>query len=277
MCICTKDQTQQNQTVHNLGTPERTWVVSAIHSDADKLIKLHDTIFEHITPNDRILYTGNYSGYGPGAPEVIDELLMFRRLILAQPGFRPSDIIYLRGAQEEMLQKLFQLPFATNPTDIFLWMLSNGLSNTLYAYGLSPHEGMEACKSGVMGLTKWVNKLRGNMRKKAGHEIFSTQYKRAAHTDTSGEYPMLFVNTGIDVRKDLDDQGDNFWWANEQFENMNVAYDPFKKVVRGYDPSHRGTYLNCVSATIDGGCGFGGSLTCAGFDQSGEIVNLFDV
>lgn len=251
--------------------------MSAIHSDADKLIQLHDVIYDQIQPGDRLIYTGNYTGYGSQAPDVIDELLTFRRMLLAKTGMKPTDIIYLRGAQEEMLQKLQQLPFSTSPQDIFLWMLGNGLNNTLYAYGFNPHDGLEACRSGATGLTRWLGKLRDAMRARPGHEIFSTQFKRAAFTDKNALYPMLFVNTGIDIRKGLEDQGDNFWWAHEQFDTINMAYKPFEKVIRGYDPSHRGVHMNCVTATIDGGCGFGGKLVCAGFEADGKVNAVFEV
>ena len=67
----------------------------------------------------------------------------------------------------------------------------------------------------------------------------------------------------------IEEQGDSFWWAGRDFDRIESPYAPFAKIVRGYDPEHRGIRMNNVTATIDGGCGFGGSLVCSVFDQNG--------
>ncbi len=260
-----------------MGSPNKIWAISAIHSDAEKLTSLHNHILNKIKPGDRIVYMGNYTGYGTDATQVVDELLTFRRLVLSLPGMMPKDFVYLRGAQDEMWQKLLQLQFAPDAQNVFLWMLGNGLSNTLYSYGLSPHEGIDACKRGVMGITKWTCEVRKAIRKHAGHEIFNMQLTRAAHTAKDANYPMLFVHSGLDNTKTLEAQDDCLWWASAEFENINVAYKPFEKVVRGFDPAHGGVHLNCVTATIDGGCGFGGALVCAGFGADGTVDELIEV
>ena len=87
---------------------------------------------------------------------------------------------------------------------------------------------------------------------------------------------MLFVHAGIDIHKPLNDQGDNFWWSSRDFNAIETPYEPFRKIVRGFDPNHKGTHINCVTATIDGGCGFGGDLICAGFDQSGGVQDILE-
>lgn len=253
------------------------WAISAIHGDAERLMALHNTILNKINPGDRIVYLGNYTGYGTQSVECINEILTFRRLILALPAMMPKDFVYLRGAQDEMWQKLLQIQFAPDPTNVLLWMLGNGMSNTLYSYGLSPHDGIDACRQGVMSLTKWTHEVREAVRRHAGHEIFNTQLMQAAHTEVDADYPMLFVHAGLDTNKPLESQGDSLWWANEEFENINIAYKPFQKVVRGFDPSHKGVHLNCVTATIDGGCGFGGDLVAAAFNSGGEIEELIEI
>lgn len=257
-----------------LGAPTRIWAVSAIHGDLDRLMDLHDAVYERLQPGDRVVYLGNYSGYGEQSAEAIDEILTFRRLVLSIPGMRCEDIVYLRGRQEEMWQKLLQLQFAPDPGGALLWMLGNGLSNTLYSYGLSPHDGIEACRKGVMGLTRWTNAIRDALRKRPGHEVFGTQLTRAARTNDDACYPMLFVHTGLDASKTLGDQGDTFWWAAEAFESIEAPYLPYQKVIRGYDPAHKGVKMNCVTATIDGGCGFGGELICAGFEADGRVIDI---
>jgi hypothetical protein len=268
---------QKNNVFTCLGNPNRIWAISAIHADIDQLTQLHDMIFSHIEPGDRIVYTGNYTGYGPHARETIDEILTFRRLILSLPGMIASDLVYLRGQQEEILQKLLQLQFAPNPTDVYLWMLGNGLSSTLASYGLSHHDGIDACRYGVMGLTKWTAQIRQQIRNNPGHEVLYTCLTRAAHTQEQSEFPMLFVHTGLNVKKSLLEQGDHLWWSQSDFSAISEPYKPFQKVIRGFDPAHKGIQLNCVTATIDGGCGFGGNLVGTLFANHGEILDLVEI
>jgi serine/threonine protein phosphatase 1 len=254
----------------------RIWTVSAIHAEGHRLIELHDRILEQFQAGDRIIYHGNYIGYGVSPIETIDEILTFRRLIMSVPGVKPTDLVYLRGGQETMLQKLMQLQFAPQPCDEFLWILSKGLTSTLEAYGVSPHEGVIAAKEGVMSITRWVNKLRHAIRLHPGHDIFYTQLRRAAHTDQNEPYPMLFVHAGLNPERSLDEQGDSFWWTKRDFNTILLPYRPFEKIIRGFDPDHRGVNINCVTATIDGGCGFGGSMVCAGFNKDGQIFEFLE-
>ncbi len=257
----------------SLGHAKRILAISAIHGELDKLTHLHDTIFPHIQVGDRVIYTGNYMGYGESSVGVIDEMLSFRRAVLAKRGMIPSDLIYLRGGQEEMWQKLLQLQFAPDPTKALVWMLGNGLKNTLYAYGLCPHDGIEACRQGIVGISQWTTKIRTLFKNNSGHEAFTTHLVRAAFMPETSDYPMLFVHAGIDCDKPLTNQGDNFWWGHDKFNHIEKSYDPFQKVVRGYDPTHNGIQYNGVKATIDGGCGFGGTLVCAVFDDQGNVID----
>lgn len=259
-----------------LGTPDVIWAVPSIHGDLDQLIRLHDHIFSKFKVGDRLVYLGNNIGYGAQSAACIDEILTFRRLLLSLPGMKCSDLVYLRGSQEDMWDKLLQIPFAPNPTDTLLWMLGNGLSGTLRSYGLSEHDGIDACRSGTVGLTKWTGKIRAAVRQHAGHETFFTQLARASHTDITQDYPLLFVNAGVDYALPLDQQRDQFWWMGSQFEHIVDPYLPFQKVVRGYDPKHRGYAMNCVTATIDDSCGFGGPLLSVAFAADGSVYDLLE-
>jgi len=259
-----------------LGRPNRIWAVSSVHGDLDRLMQLHDAIFARITAGDRLVYLGNYTGFGLQSRETIDELLTFRRLVLAQPGMKSSDIVYLRGAQEELWQRLMQLQFAPDPVDELLWMMGNGMGNTMQSYGISAHDGIIAAREGVISLIKWTAKIRETLRNNQGHDCLLTHNRRAAFTSFEDRYPILFVNAGLDPNRALDDQDDNLWWASEEFEAMTNSYNPFEKVIRGFDPKHQGVHLNCITATLDGGCGFGGPLVCANMGADGEIYELLE-
>ncbi|HCQ70925.1 MAG: hypothetical protein CL570_02645 [Alphaproteobacteria bacterium] len=265
-----------NNQISCLGAPSTIWCVPAIHADLDRLISIHDQIFAKFKVGDRLIYMGNYTGYGAKASECIDELLTFRRLLLSLPGMRCSDITYLRGQQEEILHKLYQLPFAQGATDVFLWMLDHGLGTTLDSYGLCKYDGIEACRGGSIKITKWINALRTAIRRHPGHETFGTQFIKASYTDLQKECPLLFVNAGLDKNLPLDRQNDQFWWNASGFETIQTPYQSFQKVIRGYDPKHQGVFITDNTATIDGGCGFGGNLISAAFDQNGEISEILE-
>ena len=259
----------------NLGNPTQIWAIPAIHSAVEDLTLLHNNILEQIKPGDRVVYLGNYTGYGADAIACIDEILAFRRMLLSIKGMIPSDIVYLKGVQEEMLAKLLQLQFASNPSDVLLWMLGNGLNATLNDYAICQHDGIEACRRGIMDITKWTQSIRAAIRKQPGHEDFMVAQRRAAYTCINKhESPLLFVHAGLNIGKPLEEQGDSLWWEAQSFEAINAPYAPFGKVVRGYDPAHKGMHMNCVTATIDDGCGFGGSLICAGFGSDGQVSEI---
>lgn len=248
----------------------------SVHADVERLTALHDAVLERFEVGDRIVYLGNYTGYGPSSVETVDEILAFRRLILSYPGAIPNDIVYLRGQQEDLWQRLMQIPFCPNPVDTLLWMLASGMSNTFQSYGICAHDGIIAAREGIMSLTRWLNKVREAVRRHPGHDIFNTQFRRAAFTQDDHRFPLLFVNAGIDPAKHLAEQDDALWWNGETFSDMTDPYDPFEKVIRGYDPSHQGIRLNCVTASIDAGCGFGGSLVCAGIERNGDFFEFLE-
>ena len=265
-----------NNQIACLGTPTTVWCIPAIHADLDRLISIHDQIFEKFKVGDRLVYMGNYTGYGQQAAQCIDEILTFRRLLLSLPGMRCSDITYLRGQQEEILHKLYQLPFAQGATDVLLWMLDNGLGATLGSYGLCKYDGIEACRGGSVKITKWIHSLRAAIRRYAGHETFGTHLIKAGHTNLKEEHPLLFVNAGLDTNLPLERQNDQFWWNASDFERIKNPYQSFQKVVRGYDPKHQGMIMTENTVTIDDGCGFGGNLISAAFDKNGEISEILE-
>lgn len=261
-----------------LGIPARIWAVSAIHADAARLMEIHDSLYPRLSPGDRIVYLGNYTGFGPRACETVDELLTFRRAVLALPGAAPSDMVYLRGRQEEMWHKLLQIQFAPRAAEVMRWMLHNGgLASALASYGLDPAGAVKAAQEGVMSLTRWTARLRQALRRHQGHETFTAQWRRAAYTNLNGPSPLLFVHCGINPQRPLHEQGDSFWWAGSAFNGIDQPYGPFRKVVRGFDPGHEGVRINCVTATLDGGCGFGGNLVCAGFTGEGGLFDMIEV
>jgi len=278
-------ETPDPQRFADMGRPRRVWAVAAIHGEADRLKALHGALRAAVVPGDRIIYLGNMLGRGAQVRATVDELLAFRREVIAQPGMLADDVVYLRGMQEEMWQKLLQLQMAPNPSEVLNWMLAQGLDATLAAYGADPREGLIAVRGGAMAITRWTMGLRAAQRAAAGHDALITALRRAAFTRSDpGANPgadprggLLFVNAGLDPTRPLFDQGDRFWWTSGRaFQRISAPYGGFARLVRGYDPTHGGLQVGPTVVTLDGGCGFGGPLACGLFDSNGEVVEILE-
>jgi serine/threonine protein phosphatase 1 len=252
----------------------RIWAIAAIHGEVERLRALHARLTQDARAGDQIVYLGDSLGYGENVRDTIDEILLFRRRFLARPDVEVDDIVYLRGAQEEMWQKLLQLQFAPNPSDVLKWMVEHGIGPTIAAYGGSIDEGLSAAREGVLAMTRWTGQLRQNMRNFDGHTALMGVLKHAAFTE---DHSLLFVHAGIDPTRPLPAQVDAFWWGSAGFELLDAPYGDFRLVVRGSDRRGRGgVRVGAYSATLDSGAGFGGTLTCACFGPDGQMVQMLE-
>lgn len=248
----------------------RVWGVGAIHGEVERLIALHARLAHRLEPGDRLVYLGNYLGYGTASAATIDALVLFRRLFLARRNAFPGDIVFLRGGQEETWQKLLELQFARNPREVLPWMLQHGMDKTLASYGIDARDGLAACREGVLSLTRWTASLRAALELRSGHRQLLSSLRRAAYTDDG---KLLFVHAGVDPSKPLDLQGDMFWWCDADILRFEVPFAGYARVVRGIDRDRGGLIESTYAASIDGGCGFGGPLLAACFAPDGAIVD----
>ena len=138
----------------------RVWAISAIHGAAPRLARLHDAISDSFHEGDRLVYLGNYIGYGSTVLETVDEILDFRRRVLGRRYGCSCDVAFLRGAQEEMWQKLLQLQFAPNPGEVLEWMVKAGMEAAVRAYGGDLRQGFAAARDGPRSLTRWTGAFR---------------------------------------------------------------------------------------------------------------------
>jgi len=251
----------------------RVWSVAAIHGDAARLTALHAELARRLTEGDRLVYLGGYLGYGPDISGALGELVAFRRLFLAQRRVFLGDIAFLRGAQEEMWQKLLQLQFAPNPREVLQWMLDHGMVKTLEAYGADPRQGLAATRDGPMSVTRWTTSLRAAIDARPGHRQLLTGLKRAAITEDG---QLLFVHAGIDPGKPLDLQGDVLWWGGVNILELETPYNGFRCVVRGFDRRHGGLSQGKYAVSLDGGSGFGGRLIAACFSPEGALLESIE-
>jgi serine/threonine protein phosphatase 1 len=262
-------------TIARLRGSRRIWAIAAVHGVASRLAALAARIVPRLQPRDAIVFMGNLVGGPPGGEPAdivatLDIALALRRTVLARPGARACDVVFLRGAQEEMWSKLDQLHFAVNPRDVLRWMLHHGVGATIESYA-GPDaiaEGLRAVGAGPMMASRWTTSLRQAVRAHPGHEPLYTAVKRAA---LSEDGRLLFVNHGVDPTRPLDRQGDNFWWgAAQPFERIAGPFDGVERAVRGFDRAHPGVVSGAVGMTIDGGCGFGGPLLALLLDRDGR-------
>ncbi|MEA2754958.1 MAG: hypothetical protein QOJ54_1247 [Aliidongia sp.] len=251
----------------------RIWAISAIHAEVRRLEAIHDAIEKRLQPRDGLVYLGNMIGSGTAVFDTVAELLAFRRAFIARPAAFAADLVYLRGSQEEMWQKLLELQFAPNPVEVLAWMLDHGVGATLSAYRADPNQGLSAAREGPMALTRWTNALRQAVNAAPGHGNLLTALRRAAFT---GGNELLFVHAGIDPSRPLTAQHDSFWWGGGGFLDLTEPYAGFRKVVRGFDRHHGGLQISAHSISMDRGCGTGGPLVGACFDLDGNVVESFE-
>ncbi len=251
----------------------RVWAVSAVHAEIRRLEAIHDAIERRLEPRDAIVYLGNVIGRGTAVLETVDELLSFRRAFIARHAAFAADLVYLRGSQEEMWQKLLELQFAPNPGEVLRWMLDHGVGPTLAAYGIEHSQGLAAARDGAVALTRWTAAIRARINAAPGHANLLTALRRAAFT--AGE-ELLFVHAGIDPSRPLPAQHDAFWWGGAGFLDLNQPYAGFTKVIRGFDRHHGGLQQAPHAVSLDRGCGFGGPLVCACFALDGTVVESFE-
>jgi hypothetical protein len=251
----------------------RVWAVSSAHGSADKLARLHEAIAERWRPGDRLVYLGNWLGRGAEVTASVDEMLRFRREVISLPGFFAADVVYLRGMQEEMLQKCLQLQFAVNPGEVLRWMLDQGLAATLEAYGADIRAGTVAAREGAQALARWTGLVRRGLDAKPGHRELTLAVRRAA-TDDAGK--LLFVSAGLDPARPLAAQGDALWWGGRGFDKLAAPFENYRRVVRGYAPGHPGAAAGEFTLTLDAGCGFGGPLLAASIGPDGEILETVE-
>ena len=251
----------------------RVWAVAAIHGEALRLAILHERMAARLAPGDRLVYLGDYLGYGPDAATVVDLMLEFRRAMLAQRRAFLGDIAVLRGSQEEMWQKLLELQFAPNPREVLPWMLDHGVAATLAAYGVDVRAGLAACRDNVMAITRWTGMVRAAVDARPGHRQMLATLRRAAFTVEGG---VLFVNAGVDPKKPLELQRDVFWWGGADILALDAPFAGFRRVVCGYHRRRAGLVETPFAVSLDAGCGLGGPLNAACFAPDGSLVERIE-
>jgi serine/threonine protein phosphatase 1 len=251
----------------------RVWAIGAVHGEARRLAWLHDLIGERFAEGDRVVYLGNFTGHGEAVLATIDELLDFRRRVIGRHRGFACHVAVLRGAQEEMWQKLMQLQFAANPSEVLRWMADAGLAATLSAYGGELQQGFAAARDGPRTITRWTSALRSAMNAVPGHRMLFSALRHAAFTEGRG---LLFVPAAVDPSRPIAAQGDALWWGSRDILDLERPFDGFRRVVRGVDRQRRGFVEGKFAVSLDGGAGRGGHLLAACFDIDANVLDTLE-
>tara|TARA_A100001011_G_C14319689_1_gene849895 strand:- start:1631 stop:2443 length:813 start_codon:yes stop_codon:yes gene_type:complete len=254
----------------------RIWAVGSIHSNIESFNSIKKFILNNFKDNDKLIFLGNVIGFGNNSKETLSSVLDLRFNLMSKFKLNPNEIVFLRGAQEEMFSKLLQLQIAPNPSEIVDWMFEHGVDKTLNSYGISKEETINTSSSGTVLISKWTSKLNQILQQNPGHKEFFLNLKHAAYPSSK---KILFVNRGVDVSRPLSAQNDCFWWGYQNFSKINKPYNSFARIVRGYQSNQNNELelsKNKVICTLFRQPLSKGIIFAGIFKENGEILELFE-
>ena len=267
---------QNNSKFAEFKSCNKIWAIGSIHSHMSSFENIKKHIIKNFSKNDKIVFLGNVIGVGDFAQETLSSVIDMRLKLMSKFYLDPDDIVFLRGAQEEMFLKLLQLQTSPNPNEILLWMYEHGVNKTIDSYGLDSKELIDISTQGTIAINKWTSRLNDILTYKNGHKEY---FSNLCHAAFSKSRLILFVNRGVDISRPLFAQSDCFWWGYHNFSKLNKPYRTFKKIVRGYEPLMPNKSSNLREKTVFSL--YQGPLSdkkiMAGiFSDSGKVVDLFE-
>ena len=254
----------------------KVWAVGSLHSSIESFQSIKKYILSNFELGDKLVFLGNLIGFGDKSKEIIDEVLQLRFSLMAKYQLKHTDIVFLRGAQEEMFSKLLQLHIAPNPIEILDWIFSHGVDQTIISYNFDPDEFRKIVTQGTIQISKLTTRLNNQISLSPGHKEFFSNLKHAAYTDTM---EVLFVNRGVDISRPLSAQNDCFWWGYKNFSQINKPYFSFNRIVRGYQSNQHNDIENSKTRVL---CTLfrqplNNKKILAGiFKKNGDILELFE-
>ena len=255
---------------------KKIWAIGSIHSHIDSFNSIKEYILKHFVYGDKLVFLGNIIGFGKYSTETLSSVISLRNYLLSKFFLKAQDIIFLRGAQEEMFLKLLQLQTAPNPQDIVQWMFEHGVDKTANSYGFDTNEIINVSTQGTLSISRWTANLNKIIIKYPGHKEYFSNLYHAAFTDTK---KILFVNRGVDISRPLSAQNDCFWWGYHNFSKLDKPYRTFIKIVRGYEPSLNNSienYKNKLICSLYKAPLTNNKIVAGLFNDSGEILDLFE-
>ena len=254
----------------------KIWAIGSLHSSLDSFQSIKKYILSNFNHGDKLIFLGNIIGFGSNSKETISEVLRLRFDLMAKFNLNNEDIVFLRGAQEEMFSKLLQLQIAPNPLEIIEWIFGHGVDKTITSYGFDPDEFRNIASQGTIQINKLTSRLNYKISLAPGHKEFFSNLKHAAYSDTK---KVLFVNRGVDISRPLSAQYDCFWWGYQNFSQVDEPYNTFKRIVRGYQSNTHNDIENSKSKVL---CTLfkqplkSKKILAGIFSKNGDILELFE-
>ncbi len=255
---------------------DRIWAVGSLHSNMQSFQSIKKYILLNFKKRDKLIFLGNIIGFRDYSKEIISEVLNLRFSLMANLNIDHEDIVFLRGAQEEMFSKLLQLQIAPNPREIIDWIFSHGVDQTIISYNFEPDEFRNIASHGTIQINKLTAKLNQEISKIPGHKEFFSNLKHAAYSESK---EVLFVNRGVDLSRPLSAQNDCFWWGYQNFSLINKPYNTFKRIVRGYQSNQHNDLENSKNKIL---CTLfrqpleNKKIFAGIFSKNGDILELFE-
>ncbi len=259
-----------------LKNASKIWAIGSLHSNIEDFQSIKNYILSNFKNGDKLIFLGNIIGFRGKSREMISEVLNLRFILMAKFNLNHEDIVFLRGAQEEMFSKLLQLQIAPNPSEIIEWIFSHGVNQTILSYGFEPDEFKKTSSQGTIQINKLTSKLNNKISIIPGHKEFFSNLKHAAYSDTK---EILFVNRGVDISRPLSAQNDCFWWGYQNFSLITKQYNTFKRIVRGYHSNLNNNLENSKNKIL---CTLfkqpleNNKILAGIFAKNGDILELFE-
>ncbi len=138
---------------------DRIWAIGSLHSSVESFQSIKNYILSNFKNGDKLIFLGNLIGYNNQSKEIITDVINLRFSLMANFNLDHEDIVFLRGAQEEMFSKLLQLQTAPNPREIIDWIFSHGVDQTLLSYDFEPDLFRNVATQGTIQINKLTSKL----------------------------------------------------------------------------------------------------------------------
>jgi len=265
-----------NNKFQELKNINRIWAIGSLHSNIQSFQSIKNYILLNFKEGDKLIFLGNVIGFQDKSKETISEVLSLRFDLMANFNLNHEDVVFLRGAQEEMFSKLLQLQIAPNPSEIIDWIFSHGVDQTVISYNFDPEEFRNVVSQGTIQINKLTSKLNRKISDILGHKDFFSNLKHAAYSESR---KVLFVNRGVDLSRPLSAQNDCFWWGYQNFSLINEPYYTFKRIVRAYQSNEHNDLENSKNRVL---CTLfrqpleNKKILAGIFDKNGEILELFE-
>ncbi len=264
-----KKISKQDPRIHNLGSLKRVWVIGAVRGKANSLEKISNKILGKSLPLDRLVFTGNLIGNNLEdnnySTRAIDLALKLRAKFISNKFSDLSDVVFLRGFFEELLEKSIELHMSPNPLELVEWMYSKGLDQVLKSYNISSNLLDSAARNGAAALSRASIEIREAINNNPGHSSYLSSLKRLAYNQDKS---LLFVSAGISKDRPIEAQGDALWWGGG-FSNLDEPYFDMLRLIRGYDPNKKGLASGKYGITLDSG---DKGVCAALFQSDGQLL-----